>query len=101
MRVSLFICLLPLVLACSAAEGQSLRVVQALKPPPAQAINAEWLQACLADWDSGTHMSKNEWATTCRRLSEEPAERGEASNDVEAIYRSPRKGTRGYLPDAP
>jgi len=69
--------------------------------PPTQEVNAEWLKACLADWDSGTHMTKNEWAVTCRRLSEEPAERGDASNDFEPIYRPARKGTRGYLPDVP
>src|SRR5262245_16291310 len=99
MRVSRSICLLPLVLACSTAQGQSPLVVEA--PKPVQEVNAEWLKACLADWDSGTHMTKNEWAITCRRLSEEPAERGEAANDFERIYRQPRKGTRNYLPDVP
>src|SRR5262245_45091066 len=101
MRVSRFICLLPLALACSTAESQSPQVVEPPKPE-VEEVNAEWLKACLADWDSGTHMSKREWALTCHRLSEEPAERGEAANeDLELIYRSPRKGTRGYLPDVP
>lgn len=93
-------CLLPLVLACSTAQSQSPQMFEAPKPPT-QEVNAEWLKACLADWDSGTHMTKNEWAITCRRLSEEPAERGDASNDLEPIYRPARKGTRGYLPDVP
>jgi hypothetical protein len=101
MRLSRFICLLPVVvLACSTAQGQSPQGVGPPKPR-AQGTNAEWLKACLADWDASTHMSKSEWAITCRRLSEQPAERGESSNDFEPIYRSPRKGTRGYLPDVP
>ena len=82
------------------AQGQSAQEIETPKPP-AQEVNAEWLKACLADWDSGTHMTKNEWGITCRRLSEEPAERGWSSNDFGPIYRPPRKGTRGYLPDVP
>jgi hypothetical protein len=100
MRVSRLICLLPLALACSTAQGQSPQEIEAPKSPT-QEVNAEWLKSCLADWDSATHMTKNEWAITCRRLSEEPAERGEISNDFEPIYKTPRKGTRGYLPDEP
>lgn len=26
------------------------------------------LEACMADWDTGTHMTKEQWRTTCERL---------------------------------
>lgn len=29
-----------------------------------------WFQDCLKDWDSATHMSKNEYAKTCRRVAQ-------------------------------
>jgi hypothetical protein len=34
---------------------------------------AEWLKTCMSDWDQATHMTKNEWRTTCQRVA---AERG-------------------------
>ena len=96
-RMSRSICLLVLVLAYSAARGQSSQEIEA---PEAQ-VNTEWFKACVTDWDSATHMTKNEWANTCRRLSAEPAERGEFSKDTdfEPIDRPTRKGTRSYFPD--
>jgi hypothetical protein len=30
-----------------------------------------WQKACLADWDSATHMTRTEWQTTCSRVSSE------------------------------
>ena len=32
---------------------------------------AQWLKTCLEDWDAATHMSRNEWRTTCERVSQE------------------------------
>src|SRR5262245_3988520 len=32
---------------------------------------ADWLKTCLADWDQSTHMTKQEWRTTCLRVSED------------------------------
>jgi|SoiMethySBSTD1v2_1073268.scaffolds.fasta_scaffold14247_10 hypothetical protein len=94
MRVSRSLCLLVSVLVYSTANGQS---------PEIDEVNAEWLKTCLADWDSATHMTKNEWAIACRRLSVEPAERGDIAEGTESrpIDRPPRKGTRGYLGDEP
>src|SRR5215510_13679906 len=43
-------------------------------PEELQAIKervADWLKTCLADWDQSTHMTKQEWRTTCQRVSEE------------------------------
>jgi hypothetical protein len=39
-----------------------------------QTINervAMWLKTCLQDWDTATHMSKDQWRTTCERVSKE------------------------------
>ena len=32
---------------------------------------AMWLKTCLQDWDTATHMSKDQWRTTCERVSKE------------------------------
>ena len=62
---------------------------------------AEQLKSCQADWDPATHMTKDEWGATCRRVS---PDRGkflkEASQDIdfEPMDKPPRKGTRGYPP---
>src|SRR5262249_47187019 len=77
MQMSRSFCFLLMVLAYSAARAQS---PQEIEVPEAQ-VNAEWFKACVTDWDSATHMTKNEWAATCRRLSAEPAERGDFSKD--------------------
>lgn len=46
------------------------------KPPKSaeedvQARGAEWLASCLSDWDRATHMTKQEWARTCQRVTRE------------------------------
>jgi hypothetical protein len=35
--------------------------------------SAEYLAQCLRDWDAATHMTKQEWARTCRRVVENRA----------------------------
>jgi len=32
--------------------------------------SAEYLEQCLRDWDAATHMTRQEWARTCRRVVE-------------------------------
>jgi len=99
MRTSRSILALLLVLACSAARSQSPQEVEAAEA----GVNSEWFKTCVTDWDAATHMTKNEWANTCRRLAAEPAERGDFSKDTdfEVIDRPPRKGTRSYFPEVP
>ena len=104
---------LPLVLACSPALGQStvepkapspsasaLAQEAAAKVKEANDKIAEWLKTCQADWDAQTHMTKAEWTATCRRVS---TERGKFLLDEsskgylpEPIDKAPRKGTRLY-----
>jgi hypothetical protein len=40
---------------------------------------AMWLKTCLQDWDTATHMSKEQWRTTCERVSKE---RGKFLNET-------------------
>jgi hypothetical protein len=52
-------------------SGSAGHGAPAEKPPagdPASVSDA--LKSCLAMWDSGTHMSKPEWARACRRVAE-------------------------------
>ena len=49
--------------------GKSVEEIQAIKKQ-----SADWLTSCLADWDSQTHMTKDEWRTTCERVSREREE---------------------------
>jgi hypothetical protein len=34
----------------------------------AQKLSAEYMVQCMNDWDTGTHMTKQEWARTCQRV---------------------------------
>ena len=49
-----------------AAEGTSQEGSQSVGERIAQ-----WFKTCLEDWDAATHMSRNEWRTTCERVSQE------------------------------
>jgi hypothetical protein len=40
---------------------------------------AVWLKTCLQDWDTATHMSKEQWRATCERVSKE---RGKFLNET-------------------
>jgi len=33
-----------------------------------QKLGAQYLTDCIQDWDRGTHMSKQDWTRTCRRV---------------------------------
>jgi hypothetical protein len=37
-------------------------------PEAIRACGEAWFKDCLKDWDSATHMSKNDYARTCRRV---------------------------------
>jgi hypothetical protein len=38
-----------------------------------QQLYKEYLDTCMRDWDAATHMTKEEWSRTCRRLANERA----------------------------
>lgn len=49
---------------------------------------AMWLKTCLQDWDAATHMSKEQWRTTCERVSKE---RGKFLNETPETLSLPGK----------
>ena len=49
-----------------AAEGTSQEGSQSVGDRITQ-----WLKSCVDDWDAATHMTRNEWRTTCERVSQE------------------------------
>ena len=34
-------------------------------------LGTEPLESCVSRWDAGTHLTKEEWRETCKRISEE------------------------------
>jgi len=70
-------CLLILsALVAGEAVAQQSTTLAPKSPEEIRAIKervADWLKTCLADWDRATHMTANEWRTTCNRVA---AERG-------------------------
>ncbi len=91
MRVLLLACSLSLVLAGGAAFAQSgARPENTASPPtPPKAVakpgsaksadqiksvhdrGAQYLAQCMQDWEPATHMTKQEWQRTCRRVVQE------------------------------
>lgn len=71
-----------IVMGLSLLMGAGAALAQSAAPPPATtgAIStpdakalaakktAEGIAECMKLWDPGTHMSKTEWARTCRRV---------------------------------
>ena len=39
----------------------------------AKAAGIAWFEQCMRDWDAATHMTKQEWQRTCRRVATERA----------------------------
>jgi hypothetical protein len=38
---------------------------------PGSDRSAAYYAQCLLDWDAGTHMTKQEWSSSCRRLAQD------------------------------
>lgn len=87
MRVLLLVGSLSLILTHGAARAQSAlpptnvapSATQKAKTPKDQTLHdrttlsdkeriAQYMAQCLKDWDTGTHMSKVEWARVCKRV---------------------------------
>ena len=65
-NTGLFVPLL-LVLSATAAMGQA-RLDGSETPAQLRERHADYLKQCMKDWDAATHMTKQEWAHTCRRV---------------------------------
>ena len=83
MRTRLLVGAISLLLACSVAHGQSDTATGKRQGAPSSATpkpdstvseaeiqkrGAQYLSDCIKDWDKGTHMSKQDWTRTCRRV---------------------------------
>jgi hypothetical protein len=58
--------------AKSAAESQAKS--PAKSPEKIKAIReraTQYLAQCMQDWEQATHMTRQEWSRTCRRVAEE------------------------------
>jgi hypothetical protein len=52
----------------AAAVGTVSRAECRDTPETIRACGEAWFKDCLKDWDSATHMSKKDYARTCRRV---------------------------------
>jgi hypothetical protein len=90
MRILLLASSLSLIAAGGAALAQSGSRPLGATPPPTtpmpqaqdvrpksddadaattlRTLSAQYLAECMRDWDAATHMTKQEWARTCRRV---------------------------------
>jgi hypothetical protein len=41
---------------------------------PPKSLATESLESCMARWDAKTHMTKDDWRRTCKRVSDERSE---------------------------
>ena len=67
MRVLLLAGALSLIVADAAASAEDNSSTQFQK------LHAEYLDACMKDWDAATHMTKEEWRGACQRVANERA----------------------------
>ncbi len=60
-----------------AANSEAAKKKADTAKPDAPKAEIDHLAQCLRDWDRGTHMSRQEWSRTCRRIV---SARNKASN---------------------
>src|SRR5437667_2877566 len=82
------ICFLVLCVANATAFAQTVAAPNTITLPPSSPLAksppssaegikeikervAYWLKTCLEDWDAATHMTRQEWRTTCARVAAE------------------------------
>lgn len=80
-------CSLSLVFAYGVALAQSDAQSESNAPPPTTGVGSkafgpqspeeirasgeQWFTQCMQDWDAATHMTKNEWEHSCRRVAQD------------------------------
>ena len=70
-RVRVLVYALSLVVASGGAYAQRDPRPKSATSPDVGARTAAMYSQCMQDWDSGTHLTKQEWERTCRRLMQE------------------------------
>jgi hypothetical protein len=76
MHMRILVYALSLVVASGAAYAQSDPRPKSPASTDVGARAAAMYSQCMQDWDSGTHLTKQEWERTCRRLMQD---RGKAA----------------------
>ena len=76
MHMRILVYALSLVVTSGAAYAQSDPLPKSAASTDVAARVAAMYSQCMQDWDSGTHLTKQEWQRTCRRLMQE---RGKAA----------------------
>jgi hypothetical protein len=71
MHMRILVCGLSLVAASGAAYAQSDPRPKSATSTDVEAHATAMYSQCMQDWDSGTHLTKQEWERTCRRLMQE------------------------------
>jgi hypothetical protein len=54
-----------------AADRKGRRKPSAADVKEIEARGAVYFEQCMRDWDAATHMTKQEWSRTCRRVADE------------------------------
>lgn len=67
------ICAVVLVMSATSAVAQSTARQPAKPQAPDAALldEAARVKECMKQWDRSTHMTRQEWETTCRRVAKE------------------------------
>jgi hypothetical protein len=53
-----------------------------------QKMYAEYVAACMKDWDTATHMTRAQWRRTCERVANERARfRAEQDGEVKPLQK--------------
>lgn len=62
------------IVAC-ASHGALAGTTTDTTPPSDKPVThaTESVESCMRKWDPGTHMTKDEWRETCRRIHDERA----------------------------
>jgi hypothetical protein len=76
MHMRILVYALSLVVASGVAYAQSDPLPKSAASTDAKVHATAMYSQCMQDWDSGTHMTKQQWERTCRRLMQE---RGKAA----------------------
>lgn len=68
MSLFLRVCSLSLGMVLATYVPSTAQSLTTMTPQEIKSRGADWLGQCLQDWDAATHMTKTEWAHTCRRV---------------------------------
>jgi hypothetical protein len=70
-------------------------LAQGSSQSPFQRLYADYLDSCMKDWDTETHMTRDQWRRTCQRVASERARFRAEQDEINAAAQRPsRRDTR-------